>query len=288
MATVIGSVCMSHIPMIGMAINRGLQQDAYFKPFFDGFAPVHRWLAQTKPDVAVIFYNDHGLNFFLDKMPTFAIGAAPEYQNADEGWGLKTFEPLPGDPELSWHIIEGAVAEEFDVTTCQELQVDHASSVPVELLWPNQKVRPVKVIPIMVNTVQHPLPSAKRCLALGQAVGRAIESYKKDLKVVVLGTGGLSHQLDGQRAGFINKPFDFECLDNLIKNPAALAKYSNVELVRLAGTQGVELLNWMAARGTLLGDVNELHRTYHIPISNTASAIQLLENRSSGAMRRAS
>ncbi|MFO1409240.1 MAG: class III extradiol dioxygenase family protein [Steroidobacteraceae bacterium] len=287
MATVIGSVSMSHIPMIGMAINRGLQQDAYFKPFFDGFAPVHRWLAQTKPDVAVIFYNDHGLNFFLDKMPTFAIGAAPEYQNADEGWGLKTFEPLPGDPELSWHIIEGVVAEEFDVTTCQELQVDHASSVPVELLWPNQKVRPVKVIPIMVNTVQHPLPSAKRCLALGQAVGRAIESYKKDLKVVVLGTGGLSHQLDGERAGFINKPFDFECLDNLIKNPAALAKYSNVELVRLAGTQGVELLNWMAARGTLLGDVNELHRTYHIPISNTASAIQLLENRPAGALRRA-
>jgi protocatechuate 4,5-dioxygenase, beta chain len=287
MATVIGSVSMSHIPMIGMAINRGLQQDAYFKPFFDGFAPVHRWLAQTKPDVAVIFYNDHGLNFFLDKMPTFAIGAAPEYQNADEGWGLKTFEPLPGDPELSWHIIEGVVAEEFDVTTCQELQVDHACSVPVELLWPNQKVRPVKVIPIMVNTVQHPLPSAKRCLALGQAVGRAIESYKKDLKVVVLGTGGLSHQLDGERAGFINKPFDFECLDNLIKTPAALAKYSNVELVRLAGTQGVELLNWMAARGTLLGDVNELHRTYHIPISNTASAIQLLENRSAGALRRA-
>jgi protocatechuate 4,5-dioxygenase beta chain len=237
--------------------------------------------------VAVIFYNDHGLSFFLDKMPTFAIGAAPEYRNADEGWGLKTFEPLPGDPELSWHIIEGAIAEEFDLTTCQELQVDHASSVPVELLWPNQKQRPVKVVPIMVNTVQHPLPSAKRCLALGRAVGRAIESYEKDLKVVVLGTGGLSHQLDGQRAGFINKDFDFLCLDKIIGEPEALTKYSNVELVRLAGTQGVELLNWIAARGTLLGSVSELHRTYHIPISNTASAIQLLENRSGAALRRA-
>jgi protocatechuate 4,5-dioxygenase beta chain len=287
MATVIGSVSMSHIPMIGMAINRSLQQDAYFKPFFDGFAPVHRWLAQTRPDVAVIFYNDHGLSFFLDKMPTFAIGAAPEYLNSDEGWGLKTFAPLPGDPELSWHIIEHVIAEEFDVTTCQELQVDHATAVPVELLWPNQKVRPVKVVPIMVNTVQHPLPSAKRCLALGQAVGRAIESYDKNLKVVVLGTGGLSHQLDGERAGFINKPFDFECLDSLISNPAALTRYSNVELVRLAGTQGIEILNWIAARGALLGDVNELHRTYHIPISNTASAIQLLENRPAAALRRA-
>ena len=287
MATILGSVSMSHIPMIGMAINRGLQQDAYFKPFFDGFAPVHRWLAQNRPDVAVIFYNDHGLSFFLDKMPTFAVGAAPEYCNADEGWGLKTFAPLPGDPELSWHIIEGLVGEEFDVTTCQELQVDHATAVPVELLWPNQPVRPIKVVPIMVNTVQHPLPSARRCLALGQAVGRAIASYPRDFKVVVLGTGGLSHQLDGERAGFINKEFDFLCLDKLIKDPAALTTYSNVELVRLAGTQGIEILNWIAARGALLGDVSELHRSYHIPISNTASAIQLLENRSAGTLRRA-
>ena len=287
MATIIGSVSMSHIPMIGMAINRSLQQDPYFKPFFDGFAPVHRWLAQNRPDVAVIFYNDHGLSFFLDKMPTFAVGAAPEYCNADEGWGLKTFAPLPGDPELSWHIIEGLVGEEFDVTTCQELQVDHATAVPVELLWPNQPVRPIKVVPIMVNTVQHPLPSARRCLALGQAVGRAIASYPRDFKVVVLGTGGLSHQLDGERAGFINKEFDFLCLDKLIKDPAALTTYSNVELVRLAGTQGIEILNWIAARGALLGDVSELHRSYHIPISNTASAIQLLENRSAGTLRRA-
>jgi protocatechuate 4,5-dioxygenase, beta chain len=285
MAQIIGSVSMSHIPMIGMAINRGLQQDPYFKPFFDGFAPVHRWLEKTKPDVAVIFYNDHGLNFFLDKMPTFAIGAAPEYQNTDEGWGLKPFEPLPGDPELSWKIIDGVVADEFDVTTCQEMLVDHACAVPVELLWPNTKPHPVRVVPIMVNTVQHPLPSAKRCLALGQSVGRAIEAYEKDLKVVVLGTGGLSHQLDGSRAGYINREFDHLCLDRLIDNPEALTRYSNVELVDLAGTQGIELLNWIAARGALGGSVSELHRTYHIPISNTASAIQLLENRPAAQAR---
>jgi protocatechuate 4,5-dioxygenase beta chain len=285
MAQIIGSVCMSHIPMIGMAINRGLQQEPYFKPFFDGFAPVHRWLERTRPDVAVLFYNDHGLNFFLDKMPTFAIGAAPECINADEGWGLKPFEPLPGDPELSWHVIDRVIADEFDLTTCQEMLVDHACAVPIELLWPDARPRPVRVVPIMINTVQHPLPSAKRCLALGQAVGRAIESYEKDLKVVVLGTGGLSHQLDGTRAGYINRDFDHLCLDRLIDDPAALTRYSNIELVDLAGTQGIEILNWIAARGALTGSVTELHRTYHIPISNTASAIQLLENRPAAQAR---
>ena len=277
MATILGSVSMSHIPMIGMAINRSLQQDPYFKPFFDGFAPVHRWLAQNRPDVAVIFYNDHGLSFFLDKMPTFAVGAAPEYCNADEGWGLKTFAPLPGDPELSWHIIEGLVGEEFDVTTCQELQVDHATAVPVELLWPNQPVRPIKVVPIMVNTVQHPLPSARRCLALGQAVGRAIASYPRDLKVVVLGTGGLSHQLDGERAGFINKEFDLMFMDKLVTDPLWVTRYSVPDLVELTGTQGVELLNWLACRGALSGDVTRVHANYHIPISNTASGLLAMQ-----------
>jgi len=288
MAEIIGSISTSHIPMIGMAINRGLQHDPYFAPFFDGFAPVHHWLAQKKPDVAVIFYNDHGLNFFLDKMPTFAIGAAPHYTNADEGWGLKAFDPLPGDPELSWRIIEGVVGDEFDVTTCQEMLIDHACAVPFELLWPDVKPRPVRVVPIAINTVQHPLPSAKRCLAFGQAVGRAIEAYDNDLKVVVLCTGWLSHQLDGRRAGFINREFDELCLKSLVDNPAALTKYSNVELVDKAGTQGIEILNWIAARGALLGTVTEGHRTYHIPISNTASAIQLLENHPvKAALRRA-
>jgi protocatechuate 4,5-dioxygenase, beta chain len=279
MATILGSICTSHVPAIGRAIAAHLQEDPYWKPFFDGFHAVHAWLSKVKPDVAVMIYNDHGLNFFLDKLPTFAVGAANEYQNADEGWGIPVLKPFPGDPKFSWHLIESLVNDEFDTTTCQEMLVDHAFSLPMELMWPKRETWPVKTIPVSINTVQHPLPSAARCFKLGQAIGRAVESYPEDLKVVIVGTGGLSHQLDGERAGFINKEFDLMCLDKLIDDPQALTRYTNTQLVELAGTQGVELLMWIAARGALLGDVREVHRNYHIPISNTASGIQVLENR---------
>jgi len=279
MATIVGSICTSHVPAIGGAIAKGLQHDPYWKPFFDGFGPVRTWLDQVKPDVAVVFYNDHGLNFFLDNMPTFAIGAASTYVNEDEGWGIPSLGAFPGDPELSWHIINGVVASDFDISTCQKMTVDHAFSLPLKLLWDGQDGKwPVRTVPIAVNTVQHPMPSTRRCLELGRAVGRAIESYDADLKVVVIGTGGLSHQLDGQRAGFINKPFDQLCMDKLVNEPDALSAYSTHDLVEKAGTQGVEVVNWIAARGALLGEVRELHRNYHIPISNTAAGLQLLEN----------
>jgi protocatechuate 4,5-dioxygenase beta chain len=234
----------------------------------------------------VVFYNDHGLNFFLDKMPTFAVGAASEYKHADEGWGLPVAQPYPGDAALSWHVIESLVNDEFDVTMCQEMLVDHAFTIPYALLWPTPNARPVRAIPIAVNTVQHPLPSPARCLKLGQAVGRALQSYADDMKVLILGTGGLSHQLDGKRAGFINKDFDLMCLDALVKDPAALARYSSLEIVEQAGSQGVELLNWIAMRGALTGQVGQIHANYHIPISNTASAVLVLENDAQSAQYR--
>jgi len=275
-ATIIGSVMSSHVPSIGNAIAKGRQDDPYWKPFFDGFPPVREWLARVKPDVAVIVYNDHGLNFFLDKMPTFAVGAAAEYRNADEGWGIPTVAPFRGDPELSWHIIESLVAEDFDLVTCQEMVVDHAFTLPMALCWPDQKW-PVRTVPVVVNTVQAPLPSAKRCYRLGQALGRAIASWPKDERVVVLGTGGLSHQLDGERAGFINKDFDLKFMDSMVDNPSWATRYSTVDLVELTGTQGVELLNWMVARGTLPEKVRKKQANYHIPISNTASGLMVLE-----------
>jgi protocatechuate 4,5-dioxygenase beta chain len=277
MARIVGGICTSHIPAIGNAIARGLQNDPYWQPFFEGYPPVREWLERVKPDVAVMVYNDHGLNFFLDKMPTFAIGAAPEYQNADEGWGLPTLPPYPGDPALSWHIIESLVADEFDITSCQEMRVDHAFTVPMALLWPGTQRR-VKTVPVAVNTVQHPLPTPNRCFKLGQALGRAIASYPEDLRVVVLGTGGLSHQLDGERAGFINKDFDLECLEKIVNDPQALTNYTIHDLVRLAGTQGVELIMWLVMRGALSTRVRQVHRHYHIPVSNTAAGLLLLEN----------
>jgi protocatechuate 4,5-dioxygenase beta chain len=278
MARIIGGLGTTHVPSIGNAIAKGLQNDPYWQPFFSGFDYVHGWLAREKPDVAIVFYNDHGLNFFLDKMPTFAVGAAPEYRNSDEGWGIPVLAPFKGDTRLSWHIIETLVDAEFDPVSCQEMLVDHAFSIPVELFF-RDRAHGIPCVPVVVNTVQHPLPSLARCFKLGQAIGRAIESYPQDIKVVVVGTGGLSHQLEGERAGFINKDFDKACMDAMTGDISKITRITPHDLVELAGSQGVEVMNWVAMRGALTGDVRELHRNYHLPISNTASGIMLLENR---------
>jgi protocatechuate 4,5-dioxygenase beta chain len=254
MARIIGGLGTTHVPSIGKAI------------------------AREKPDVAVVFYNDHGLNFFLDKLPTFAVGAADEYRNEDEGWGIPVSKSAAGTPKLSWHLIERLVADEFDVTMCQDMLVDHAVTIPLSLMWPGEAPWPVRIVPVSINTVQHPLPSVARCFKLGQSVGRAIDTYEENLKVLVIGTGGLSHQLDGERAGFINKAFDQLCLDRLVTDPESLKRYSIPQIVEQAGAQGVEFLNWIAMRGALTGNVTEVHRNYHIPISNTAAATMVLDN----------
>lgn len=278
MARIVGSITMSHVPAIGRAIEKNLQQTPYWKPFFDGFPPVRDWLKEVKPDIAVIIYNDHGLNFFLDKMPTFAVGAAPQYKNADEGWGIPVMPPFDGDLDLSWHLIESLIADDFDLTTCQEMLVDHAFTLPMAVLWPEQGKWPVRTVPVCVNTVQFPLPSVKRCFSLGQAIGKAIESWDTDARVVIIGTGGLSHQLDGKRAGFINKEFDLMFMEKLVSDPLWITRYSIEDLVELTGTQGVELLNWVIARGVLQGEVITRHSNYHIPISNTASGMMVMES----------
>jgi len=278
MARIIGCVTTSHVPAIGAAIAKGRQEEPYWKEWFDGFKPVHRWLEQARPDVAVVVYNDHGLNFFLDKLPTFAIGAAAEYQTADEGWNIPTVAPFAGDPALSWHVINSVVAEDFDVTMCQEMLVDHAVCNPMQLLWPGGGPWPVRIVPVEINTVQFPLPSAARCYRLGQAIGRAVASYPSGERVVVIGTGGLSHQLDGERAGFINKEFDHEFMASLITDPSWATRYSTVDLVERTGSQGIELILWLTARAALgTGRVHEVAATYHVPISNTAAGMMLLE-----------
>ncbi len=280
MAQLIGGLATSHIPAIGGAIHKGLQNDPYWKPFFDGFPPIHQWLGEHQPDVVVVFYNDHGLNFFLDKMPTFAVGTAATYSNADEGWGIPTLPPMQGCVDLSWHLINELIAKEFDIVTCQEMLVDHACTLPFKLFWPNDEVAPVQIVPININTVQFPLPTARRCYKLGKAVGEAVVSWESDKKVAVMATGGLSHQLEGERAGFINKAFDLQFLESMESNPEWATQFSDLELVEKAGTQGVELLMWLAMRAALTAGgagVRKVHSNYHIPISNTATGVLALE-----------
>ncbi len=276
MARIVGSIMSTHVPAIANALDRHDETDPYWKPFFDGYEAVHAWLREVQPDVAVIFHNDHGMNFFLDKMPTFAVGCAPEYRHGDEGWGIPTVDPYPGHPDLSWHLAETLVGDEFDVTTCQEMLVDHAVTNPMKLLWPDGGV---PIVPVTVNTVMFPYPSAKRCFALGEAIGRAISCYdvEPDLRVVMVGSGGLSHQLEGTRAGFINKSFDLRFVESLPDDPRWATQFSGEDLVKETGSQGVELLMWLAARAALGATVRRVTWNYHIPISNTAAGTLVLE-----------
>ncbi len=278
MAKLIGGVTTSHIPAIGNAINDGLTQEHYWKRFFDGYGPVKQWLVEKQPDVLIVVYNDHGLNFFLDKVPTFAIGCADEYHNADEGWGLKPVAPFAGDAEFSWHLAESLIGQNFDMCTCQEMKVDHGFVNPLRVLFGDHERWPFKAIPLAVNTVQHPIPSARRCYNLGQGLGKAIASYPEDLKVVIVGTGGLSHQLQGERAGIIDVEYDLACIESVISNPDWLADQSNAEIIRKAGTEGVEVIMWLVMRGALNEKARVLHKHYHAPISNTGAGVLLLEN----------
>ena len=276
MAQIVGAITTSHVPAIGKAIFKNLQDEPYWKPFFDGYVNARTWLRDMRPDTVVVLYNDHGLNFFLDKMPAFAIGAAPRYTNADEGWGIPTIPAFTGDQDLSWHLIERLTEAEFDLTTCQEMLVDHAFTLPMALLWPEQDW-PVQVVPVCINTVQFPIPSAKRCWKLGEQIGEAIRGWDSDKRVLILGTGGLSHQLEGERAGHINKPFDLAFMDSLTKDPQWATQWNSAELVEKAGTQGIELLMWLASRAALGEGAREVHRNYHIPISNTAAGLMVME-----------
>jgi protocatechuate 4,5-dioxygenase beta chain len=279
MAEIVGGITTSHIPAVGNALaDDEARNSGYWKRFFDGYEPVKEWLAEVDPDLAIVVYNDHGLNFFLDTVPTFAIGCADQYSNADEGWALPQLVKFEGDAAFSWHLAESLIGQSFDLTTCQEMLVDHGFVVPMHLMWGHLDDWPVKAIPFAVNTVQHPLPSARRCLELGHALRTAIESYPEDLEVVVLGTGGMSHQLQGERAGLIDVEFDMQCMNSVINDPEWLAAMTNTEIIEKAGTEGVEIIMWLIMRGALHSNVETVHKHYHAPISNTGAGVLVLQN----------
>lgn len=268
MARIVGGIGLSHVPSVGPVVDRGRQNDPAWKPLFDAYVPVRDWLSRLKPDVAVVVYNDHGADFMLDKYPTFALGAAERYGIADEGFGTRPLPEVPGDLELSFHVSESLIADEFDLTICQEMAVEHGFLVPMNLCFPHGAAGwPVRTIPLQVNVIQHPLPTARRCYRLGQALRKAVLSYKEELNVVVLGTGGMSHQLQGKRFGFMNEKFDQGFLDRLEADPEALAGISHQEIMEQAGAEAVELIMWLVMRGALSPRARRVHRHYYAPMT---------------------
>jgi protocatechuate 4,5-dioxygenase, beta chain len=280
MARIVAGIGLSHVPSVGMVYDRGRQQEPAWKPLFDAYVPVREWLARLKPDIAIVVYNDHGADFLFDKYPTFAIGAADRYGIADEGFGTRALPELPGDAEFSWHLCEALVYDEFDLTICQEMAVEHGFLVPMNLCFPHgEQGWPVATVPLQVNVLQHPLPTARRCLRLGQAIRRAVEACDRDLRVVVMGTGGMSHQLQGKRFGYMSEEFDQEFLDRIERDPEGLAQMTHHELMERAGAEAVELIMWLVMRGAMSEQITKVHSHYFVPASNTAAGIALFDNR---------
>ncbi len=279
MAKIIAGVGTSHVPAIGVAMDEGKTQEPYWKSLFDGYGPVRKWLAEVKPDVVILCYNDHCAALPPDTIPTFALGVGDEFQPADEGWGPRPVPVVKGDPDLAWHLVESLVLDGFDLTIMHQLQVDHGLTVPLSITCGQPKEWPFKVIPIEVNVVLYPQPTGARCHALGRAIRKAVESYGKDQKVVIFGTGGMSHQIHGERAGLINKEWDTAFLNDLTANPQRLIDLKHVDYIRDAGAEGIEMIVWLIMRGALNDHVQEVGRHYHVPASNTAAGLIVLENR---------
>ena len=288
MARITASVYTSHVPAIGAALDLGKTEEPYWQTLFKGYQPSKAWFKENTPDVIFLVFNDHATAFSLEMIPTFAIGCAAEYQVADEGWGPRPVPKVIGHPELSAHIAHSVIQQDFDLTIVNKMDVDHGLTVPLSLMCGQPAAWPCPVIPFAVNVVQYPIPSGNRCFQLGRAIRNAVNSFDGDLNVQIWGTGGMSHQLQGPRAGLINKEFDAAFLDQLIADPAALAQKPHIDYVRDAGSEGIELVMWLIARGAM-EDVAEgvapgshtprvKHRFYHVPASNTAVGNLILEN----------
>jgi protocatechuate 4,5-dioxygenase beta chain len=283
MARITASVYTSHIPAVGAALDLGKTGEPYWQPVFAGYEYSKHWMEENRPDVIFLVYNDHATAFSLDMIPTFAIGTAAHYNPADEGWGPRPVPQVIGHQELASHIAHSVIEQDFDLTIVNRMDVDHGLTVPLSLMCGQVDAWPCPVIPFAVNVVQYPVPSGRRCFELGKAIRRAVESYGPDLKVQIWGTGGLSHQLQGPRAGLINREWDNAFLDKLIADPAAAAAIPHIDYVREAGSEGIEMVMWLIARGAMADVAGGpapvvKHRFYHVPASNTAVGHLILEN----------
>jgi len=274
MATVIGGIGTSHAPTIGVAWDRGQQKDPLWAPLFDGYVPARRWLEEVRPDLFLIVYNDHVNQFFFDSYPTFALGVGAMHAQADEGWGKRDLPDLPGDPDFAWHLARSLVGQEFDPTICQEMSLDHGVLSFLPLLTDTDWKVPV--VPLAVNVIQHPIPTPRRLYRLGAALREAIETYPKDRRIVVFGTGGLTHQLHGTKFGTKNVAWDNEFMDRLESEPAPLSELTTQDYMERGGTEGVEMIMWLAMRGALGRKVKRVHRNYTAPFT-TGYGLLVLE-----------
>lgn len=278
MAEIVAGVATSHVPAIGAAIDNGRTGEPYWQPLFAGYERAREWIAEVAPDVVILVYNDHASAFSLEVIPTFAIGVADRFLPADEGYGPRPVPEVEGHPDLAWHLAESLILDEFDLTICNVLPVDHGLTVPLSIMFGRPESWPVRVIPLAVNVIQYPPPTGARCFKLGQAIARAVSAYDDDLRVAVFGTGGMSHQLQGERAGLTNPTFDTHFLDHLGPDPGRLLDISHADYIRQAGTEGIELVMWFIMRGALSDDPVEVHRHYHLAASNTAAGMILYDN----------
>ena len=277
MATIVGGIASSHTPTIGFALDTNKQQDPVWAPIFEGYKPVQKWLADKRPDVLFFIYNDHVTSFFFDHYSHFALGVGDRYWPADEGGGPRKLPAIKGHPGLARHVAAGLVADEFDLSYFQAKGLDHGCFSPLSLLWPHENGWPGAIVPLQVGVLQFPIPSARRCFKLGRALRKAIESYPEDLKVAIVGTGGLSHQVHGERCGFNNTPWDMEFLELLEKDPEKLTQMTIAEYAERGGCEGSEVIMWLIMRGALSAKVRKLHQTYYLP-SMTPIATVIYEN----------
>ncbi len=277
MASITAGIGCSHIPAVGAAWDLGKTAEPYWASAFAGFEFSKQWMATNTPDVVILVFNDHATAFSLDMIPTFALGCADSFSPADEGWGPRNVPTVQGHPQLAGHLAQSLILDEFDMTIVNKMDVDHGLTVPLSLMFGSPERWPCRVIPLAVNVVQYPPPTGTRCFKLGQAIRRAVESFDEDLNVQVWGTGGMSHQLQGPRAGLINREFDTDFLNRLTSDPEGLASTSHDEYLRKAGSEGIELVMWHIMRGALHRDAHEVHRHYHVPASNTALGHIILE-----------
>jgi gallate dioxygenase len=277
MATIVGAIATSHTPTIGFALDTHKEKDPNWAPIFEGYEPIRAWLVEKKPDVLFFIFNDHVTSFFFDHYSHFALGVGESYPVADEGGGPRRLPPAKGHPKLADHIARGLVADEFDLSFFQGKGLDHGCFSPLSVLWPHEPDWPGAIVPFQVGVLQVPGPSASRCYKLGKSLRKAIQNYPEDLKVAIVATGGLSHQVHGERAGFNNTEWDMEFMDRLEKDPESLTRITTAEYAERGGWEGAEVIMWLIMRGAMAPRVRKLHQSYYLP-SMTAIGTLIFED----------